>query len=101
MEDLLEFLLFAVPIAGGLGLGWYLVRKKITDLRLELARQAGRAERPDPEKAELEERVRVLERIVTDRGYSVAEEIEALRDTGKVETADSGVPLNIARKEKA
>ncbi|MET0251126.1 MAG: hypothetical protein ABW203_03010 [Novosphingobium sp.] len=29
---------------------------------------------------ELEERVRVLERIVTDRGYDVAAQIEALRD---------------------
>jgi hypothetical protein len=34
---------------------------------------------------ELEERVRVLERIVTDRGYDVAAQIEALRDTKSVE----------------
>ncbi|MEA3264061.1 MAG: hypothetical protein U9R07_11330 [Pseudomonadota bacterium] len=34
---------------------------------------------------ELEERVRVLERIVTDRGYDVATQIEALRDARKVE----------------
>jgi uncharacterized membrane protein (DUF4010 family) len=33
----------------------------------------------------LEERVRVLERIVTDRGYDVAAQIEALRDTRAVE----------------
>ncbi len=36
----------------------------------------------------LEDRVRVLERIVTDRGYGLASEIEALRDrreTAKVE----------------
>lgn len=36
---------------------------------------------------ELEERVRVLERIVTDKGYDVAAQIEALRDTTRVETA--------------
>jgi predicted ArsR family transcriptional regulator len=35
--------------------------------------------------AELEERVRVLERIVTDKGYDVASQIEALRDARKVE----------------
>jgi hypothetical protein len=35
--------------------------------------------------AELEDRVRVLERIITDRGYDVATQIEALRDT-RVET---------------
>jgi hypothetical protein len=34
---------------------------------------------------ELEDRVRVLERIVTDGGYDVATQIEALRDTRKVE----------------
>jgi len=34
---------------------------------------------------DLEERVRVLERIVTDRGYDVATQIEALRDQRRVE----------------
>jgi len=34
---------------------------------------------------ELEERVRVLERIVTDKGYDVATQIEALRDVRQVE----------------
>jgi hypothetical protein len=33
----------------------------------------------------LEERVRVLERIVTDKGYDVATQIEALRDARRVE----------------
>ena len=35
--------------------------------------------------SELEERLRVLERIVTDKGYDVASQIEALRDSRKVE----------------
>lgn len=35
--------------------------------------------------SQLEERVRVLERIVTDKGYDVASQIEALRDARKVE----------------
>jgi len=34
---------------------------------------------------EMEDRVRVLERIVTDGGYNVASQIEALRDTRRVE----------------
>ena len=34
---------------------------------------------------DLEDRVRVLERIVTDKGYDVAAQIEALRDTRKVD----------------
>jgi hypothetical protein len=37
----------------------------------------------------------VLEKIVTDRGYSLSEEIEALRDK------DNGVPLNLDKKERA
>ena len=48
----------------------------------------------------LEDRVQVLERIVTDRGYDIATQIEALRDTRKVESGDTGVPLDIAMKER-
>ncbi len=47
------------------------------------------------------DRVAVLERIVTDKGYGLSEEIEALRDQRRVENADAGVPLDIARKERA
>ena len=39
---------------------------------------------------ELEERLRVLERIVTDKGYDVASQIEALRDARKVEALLDG-----------
>ena len=35
--------------------------------------------------AELEDRVKVLERIVTDKGYDLAHQIEALRDQREVE----------------
>ena len=49
--------------------------------------------------SDLEQRVQVLERIVTDRGYDVATQIEALRDTREVEQSDSGTPLNIAKGE--
>ena len=44
----------------------------------------------------LEDRVRVLERIVTDKGYGLREEIEALR----AQSDDSGVPLSISSKER-
>jgi hypothetical protein len=49
----------------------------------------------------LEDRVQVLERIVTDRGYDIATQIEALRDTREVQADDAGVPLNIGNKENA
>ena len=51
---------------------------------------------------ELEDRVRVLERIVTDRGYDVATQIEALRDQRRVdETNDVGTPIAFSQKERA
>ena len=46
---------------------------------------------------ELRERIKVLERIVTDGGYNLASEIDALRDTQKVENQDSGVPLGLEK----
>ncbi len=52
----------------------------------------------------MQDRMVVLERIVTDRGYTLSEEIEALRDVPAPELSDSrndsGVPLNLASKEK-
>ncbi len=37
---------------------------------------------------QLQERIRVLERIVTDRGAETAAQIEALRDRERIETED-------------
>ena len=42
------------------------------------------------------DRVAVLERIVTDKGYGVAEQIEALRDDRQA----SGVSIDTLRKER-
>lgn len=49
----------------------------------------------------MEDRMVVLERIVTDKGYTVAEEIEALRDRPARRTSDNGVPLNMSNREEA
>lgn len=48
----------------------------------------------------MQDRMIVLEKIVTDRGYSLADEIEALRDKPTTTGPDSGVPLNLKTKEK-
>lgn len=45
----------------------------------------------------MQDRMIVLEKIVTDRGYSLHDEIEALRDR----QPDNGVPLNVKHGEKA
>ena len=49
----------------------------------------------------MEDRMIVLERIVTDKGYTVSEEIEALRDKPARSEHGSGVPLDIAKRETA
>ena len=48
----------------------------------------------------LEDRVQVLERIVTDRGYDIATQIEALRDQRRVDEGGAGVPLGLEKKER-
>ena len=55
----------------------------------------------------MQDRMIVLEKIVTDRGYSLSEEIEALRDvpasksgTSSDTSSESGVPLNLQSREK-
>ncbi len=48
----------------------------------------------------MQDRMIVLEKIVTDRGYSLAEEIEALRDN-RCSDDNSGVPLSLGKKERA
>lgn len=48
----------------------------------------------------LEARVQVLERIVTDRGYDIATQIEALRDTRRVDEQGAGVPLGFDKNKE-
>ena len=68
-----------VPIAAivsGLGWGWIGLKKKQLDIT---ARNAlADADEQRSEKQRLAERVAVLERIVTDKGYETAENIAAL-----------------------
>ncbi len=47
----------------------------------------------------MQDRMIVLEKIVTDRGYSLADEIEALRDTRQADDS-AGVPLGLQNKER-
>lgn len=47
----------------------------------------------------MQDRMVVLEKIVTDRGYSLSDEIEALRDVPSPKS-DSGVPLKLEKRER-
>jgi hypothetical protein len=58
-------------------------REKIERMRLAAGSQqqgGTTAARQDVRIEELQDRIAVLERIVTDRGYGLAQQIEALRD---------------------
>jgi len=62
-------------------------REKIEQMRLAASgnRDDGRDARQEARIEELEDRVRVLERIVTDGGYDLAHKIEGLRDERSVD----------------
>lgn len=62
---------------------WTKHQSKMAELRVR--ETAEKAAQYASHTSELEDRVRVLERIVTDKGYDVAAQIEALRDARKVE----------------
>ncbi|MEN7536617.1 hypothetical protein [Aurantiacibacter flavus] len=81
---------------------WTKHKQKIAQLQVDTTAQntAERAAQYASQVQQLEDRVRVLERIVTDGGYDVATQIEALRDTRKVEDRENGIPLDLPTKTK-
>lgn len=80
---------------------WTKHQQKLAEMNVKTTAEstAERAAQYASRITQLEDRVRVLERIVTDGGYNVATQIEALRDQRRVEEGDAGVPLGLARKE--
>lgn len=76
---LIPILALSIPIVAI----WTRHQRKMAEL--EVKSTAEKAAQYATQNTELEERVRVLERIVTDKGYDVASQIEALRDARKVE----------------
>ena len=66
---------------------WTRHRTKIAEMQVRSTADvtAEKAAQYAAHNAQLEDHVRVLERIVTDKGYDVASQIEALRDTRKIE----------------
>ena len=80
---------------------WTKHQQKLAEMNVKTTAEstAERAAQYASQVTQLEDRVRVLERIVTDGGYDVATQIEALRDQQRVEGGDAGVPLEMPRKE--
>lgn len=73
-----------IPIVGilaGVTILWLCLRFR--EMTLEHRRSEMAFAEKDAEKKRLEERLAVLERIVTDRGIQTAEQIDALRELDK------------------
>ncbi|AMG75924.1 MULTISPECIES: hypothetical protein [Sphingopyxis] len=78
MEDMVYALIPLAPfIVGGLFI-WTKHQQKMIEKQSEMT--AEKAAQYAAQTERLEARVRVLERIVTDRGIDVAQEIDKLRD---------------------
>ncbi|MEZ5742361.1 MAG: hypothetical protein R3D89_01185 [Sphingomonadaceae bacterium] len=85
MGDMAWIIGFAPFAIGGLAI-WTKHQSKMAELQSNAA--AEKAAQYAVDHAKLEERVRVLERIVTDKGYDVSLQIEALRDSKQAERRD-------------
>jgi hypothetical protein len=76
------FIVIGLPLFLIFGQGvirrWLDLRERKLELQAQYARE--RTLRRDEAAGKLEDRVRVIERIVTERGLTVADEIEQLRD---------------------
>lgn len=99
----LGILIPLAPFIMVLGIIWLVNNRKLEEKRISATAEASseKAAQYASQVTLLEDRVAVLERIVTDRGYDVATQIEALRDQREVESKDSGIPVNIKSGERA
>ena len=95
--EVIAFVAFAGVLIGVLVVGgesfkhWVAYKKRKVELDTEALR-ASLAERGG-QAAMVEERLRVLERIATDRGLDLAHEIETLRDRQVQPQLERGSPL--------
>lgn len=82
---------------------WTKHQQKLAEMNIQTTAQATaeKAAQYASHVKDLEDRVRVLERIVTDKGYDIATQIEALRDQRSVEEHGSGLPLGLKQGGKA
>ncbi len=98
----MEWMIGFAPFLMVMFIVWTISRSKLESKRLSVTAQdsAEKAAQYASNIQQLEDRVRVLERIVTDKGYDVATQIEALRDVRSVETDDSGTPLSFEKRER-
>lgn len=82
---------------------WTKHQQKMAEMQIETTASASaeKAAQYATQIQRLEDRVQVLERIVTDKGYDVATQIEALRDARSHDEAANGTPMSFESREKA
>jgi hypothetical protein len=87
MGDLIPIVGTLAPFLMVIGIVWVRSRARLEEKRITVTAEnsAEKAAQYVGRVVDLEERVKVLERIVTDRGYDVATQIEALRDQRRVD----------------
>jgi hypothetical protein len=102
MEGYLALMIPIIALSIPIVALWTKHQQKLAELQIGATAQhtAEKAAQYASHIQRLEDRVQVLERIVTDRGYDIATQIEALRDTRRVDEADAGVPLGLDKKER-
>jgi hypothetical protein len=102
MGELALLIPLAPFLLGGFAI-WSRHQTKLAETRIASTAEntAERAAQYASQVQQLEDRVRVLERIVTDKGYDVATQIEALRDQRRVSDVDTGVSIDSLRRENA
>lgn len=83
MSDIIWVLVPLAPFLMVSFIVWTKHQAKLAEMQVRAT--AEKAAQYAASNTDLEARVRVLERIVTDKGYDVASQIEALRDARKVE----------------
>lgn len=83
MEGYIALLIPLAPFIMVCFIVWTKHQRKLAELQMQTT--AERAALNASTTTALEDRVRVLERIVTDKGYDVATQIEALRDARKID----------------
>jgi hypothetical protein len=87
MEDLVRLVAVSAPFLMVVGIVWVKSRAKLEEKRIAATAEssAEKGAQYASRITEMDDRIRVLERIVTDKGYDVATQIEALRDARQVE----------------
>jgi len=99
----LGILIPLAPFIMVLGIIYLVNQRKLEEKRISATAEASseKAAQYASRVQQLEDRVQVLERIVTDKGYDVATQIEALRDHRRVDDQGAGVPLEMKKGERA